>query len=75
MNNVLTNLEALASGVGKQDVDTSISFYNIVSNQLETQEEREAFRLGALAIFADVGNMRIRAWYYRRKFQRAMERL
>ena len=75
MTNVIINLEALASGIGKQDENTTMSFYAIAHNQLETKQEREAFRLGALAMFADVGNMRIRAAYYRRKFKKAIEQL
>ena len=76
MTNVLTNLEALASGIGKQDVDTAFSFYAIASERLlETDAEREAFRLGALAMFADVAGFKIRAAYYRRKFKRAIKAL
>lgn len=76
MTNVLTNLEALASGVGKQDEDMLFNFYTIASERLlETDAEREAFRLGALAMFADVAGYKIRAAYYRRKFKQAMKRL
>ena len=75
MTNVLISLEALASGIGKQDVDAAYSFYAIAYNQLETEQEREAFRWGALAVFADVGKMRIRAAYYRRQFAKAIEQL
>ena len=75
MNNVLISLEALASGIGKQDENTTMSFYAIAHNQLKTKQEREAFRWGALAVFADVGKMRIRAAYYRRKFKKAIEQL
>ena len=75
MTNVLISLEALASGIGKQGVDAAYSFYAIAHNQLETKQEREAFRYAALALFADVGKMRIRAAYYRRKFKKAIEQL
>ncbi|GIN58090.1 hypothetical protein J8TS2_24090 [Lederbergia ruris] len=76
MNNVITNLEALASGIGKQDADTTASFYHIASQRLlETEAERNAFRYGALAMFADVSNQRLRAAYYRRKFGQAIKRI
>ena len=76
MQEVLANLEALASGIGKQDVDTAFSFYAIASERLlETDAEREAFRLGALAMFADAAGYKIRAAYYRRKFKKAMKAL
>lgn len=76
MTEVLTNLKALASGIGKQDADTAFSFYVAASQRLlETEEQREAFRLGALALFADVAGYKIRAAYYRHKFKKAMERL
>lgn len=74
MQEVLTNLEALASGVGKQDEDMLFNFYTIASERLlETEEQREAFRLGALAMFADAAGYKIRAAYYRRKFKQAMK--
>lgn len=76
MREVLTNLEALAAGIGKQDVDTMLSFYAIANARLlETEEQREAFRLGALAMFADAAGYNLRAAYYRRKFKRAMKAL
>ncbi|MDY0409969.1 hypothetical protein ACFFIS_04735 [Virgibacillus soli] len=75
MDNVITYLKALASGIGKQDEDTMYSFYAIAHNQLKTQAEREAFRYGTLAMLADVGKMRIRAALYRRKFRKAMDKL
>lgn len=75
MTNVLTNLEALASGIGKQDADTAYSFYAIAHNQLESKEEREAFRFGALALYAEAAKMRIRAAYYQNKFKKAMLKL
>lgn len=76
MQEVLTNLEALAAGMGKQDADTMYSFYSIANARLlKTEEEREAFRLGALAMFADAAGYKLRAAYYRRKFKRAMKRL
>lgn len=76
MTNVLTNLEALAAGMGKQDADTMYSFYAIANARLlETEEQREAFRYGALAMFADAAGYKIRAAYYRRKFKQAMKRL
>lgn len=74
MQEVLTNLEALASGIGKQDADTMYSFYSIANTRLlETEAEREAFRLGALAMFADAAGYKLRAAYYRRKFKKAMK--
>ena len=76
MINVMINLDALASGIGKQDADMLFNFYWIASERLlETQEEREAFRLGALAMFADEAGYKIRAAYYRRKFCKAVEKL
>lgn len=76
MTNVLTNLEALAAGMGKQDVDTMYNFYSIASERLlKTEAQREAFRLGALAMFADAAGYKIRAAYYRRKFKKAMKEL
>lgn len=75
MNDVLRYLEALASGVGYQDDETLYSFYVAASNQLETNAEREAFRLGALALTADVADLRLRSWYYTRKFKKAMKNL
>lgn len=75
-NAVMINLEALASGIGRQDVDTACSFYTIARDRLlESEEEREAFRYGALAMFADAGKMRVKAAYYRRKFNKAMNQL
>ena len=76
MREVLTNLEALAAGMGKQDVDTMLSFYSIANARLlETEEQREAFRLGALAMMADAAGYKLRAAYYRRKFKKAMKEL
>ena len=76
MREVLTNLEALASGIGKQDADTMYSFYTIANARLlETEEQRQAFRYGALAMFADAAGYKLRAAYYRRKFKRAMKAL
>lgn len=75
MTKIMSNLKALASGIGKQDVDTIVSFYAIAHNQLETEAEQEVFRLGALAMFADVGKMPLKALYYRRKFRKAIRRL
>ena len=76
MREVLTNLEALAAGMGKQDVDTAFSFYTIASERLlETEEQREAFRYGALAMFADAAGYKLRAAYYRRKFKKAIKAL
>lgn len=76
MREVLINLEALASGIGKQDADTMYSFYAIANARLlETEEQRQAFRLGALAMFADAAGYKIRAAYYRRKFKQAMKAL
>lgn len=75
-NAVTVNLEALASGIGKQDVDTAYSFYTIARNRLlETEAEREAFKLGSLAMMAEAAGYTIRAAYYRRKFNKAMEQL
>lgn len=76
MREVLANLEALAAGMGKQDVDTMLSFYSIANARLlETEEQREAFRLGALAMFADAAGYKIRAAYYRYKFKKAIKAL
>lgn len=76
MQEVLANLEALASGIGKQDADVMFSFYAIANARLlETEEQREAFRLGALAMFADAAGYKLRAAYYRRKFYKALKRL
>lgn len=75
MHDVMRYLEALASGIGYQDDETLYSFYAAASNQLETEAEREAFRLGALALTADVAGMRLRNWYYTRKFKKAMKNL
>lgn len=76
MTNVLTNLEALAAGMGKQSADMMYNFYAIANARLlKTEAQREAFRLGALAMFADVAGYKIRAAYYRRKFKQAMKRL
>lgn len=76
MQEVLTNLEALASGIGKQDADTMYSFYAIANARLlETEAQREAFRYGALAMFADAAGYKIRAAYYRRKFKKAMKQI
>lgn len=76
MTNVMVNLEALASGIGKQDADTMYNFYSIANARLlETEAQREAFRLGALAMFADAAGYKLRAAYYRRKFKQAMKRL
>ena len=76
MTNVLTNLEALAAGMGKQSADMMYNFYAIANARLlKTEAQREAFRLGALAMCADVAGYKIRAAYYRRKFKQAMKRL
>lgn len=76
MQEVLANLEALASGIGKQDADTMYSFYAIANARLlKTEEQREAFRLGALAMMADAAGYKIRAAYYRCKFKKAMKEL
>ena len=75
-NAVMINLEALASGIGKQTADAAYSFYNIASDRLlETEEERKAFRYGALAMYAEAAGYTIRAVYYRRKFNKAMNQL
>lgn len=73
MNDVLRYLEALSTGIGYQDDETLYSFYVAASNRLETKAEREAFRLGALALTADVAGMRLRSWYYTLKFKKAMK--
>ena len=76
MQEVLANLEALAAGIGKQDADTMYSFYSIANARLlETEAQREAFRLGALAMMADAAGYKLRAAYYRRKFYKAMKAL
>ena len=75
MENVITYLKALSSGIGKQDVDTTLSFYSIAQRELETEAEQEAFRFGALAMFADVGKMRLRRVYYTHKFKKALKQL
>ncbi len=76
MQEVLANLEALAAGIGKQDADVMYSFYAIANARLlETEEQRKAFRLGALAMFADAAGYKLRAAYYRSKFKQAMKRL
>lgn len=75
MADVLTYLQALAGGIGKQDEDITFSFYANAHNLLKTREQQEAFMYGALAMFADIGKMRLRAFYYRHKFKKAMEKL
>ena len=76
MREVLTNLEALAAGMGKQSADMMYNFYAIANARLlETEEQREAFRLGALAMFADAAGYKLRAVYYRRKFKKAIKAL
>ena len=76
MREVLSNLEALAAGIGKQDEDMLFNFYAIANTRLlETEEQREAFRYGALAMFADAAGYKLRAAYYRRKFRQALKRL
>ena len=75
-NAVMINLEALASGIGKQGVDTAYSFYSIASDRLlETEAEKEAFKLGSLAMMADAAGYKVRAAYYRYKFKRALKEL
>lgn len=75
LNDIITYLEAFASGVGRQPVENSYSFYAIAHNQLKTQEEREALKYGVLAVCADVGKMRLRRWYYTYRFKKAIEQL
>lgn len=75
-NAVMINLEALASGIGRQDADMACSFYAAARDRLlETEEEREAFRYGALAMYAEAAGYTIRAAYYRSKFNKAMNQL
>lgn len=76
MNNVLLSLEGLATGIdAKQDEETLYSFFEIAAAQLDTIEEKRAIRLGALALFADVAKMPVKAFYYRHKFRKAMRKL
>lgn len=75
MENVITYLKALSSGIGKQDVDTTMSFYSIAHRELDSAAEQEAFRFGALAVFADVGKMRLRRVYYTHKSKKALKQL
>ena len=73
--NVLKYLEAFASGIGKQSEEISISFYEIGMNQMDTHEQREAFRLGSLAVLTGVSNMRIRHSWYTHKFKKAINKI
>lgn len=76
MENVLECLKALGSGVGKQDICVVESFYNIAQQRiLQTDVERESFKLGSLAIMADAAGYKMRTAYYRYKFKQALKEL
>jgi len=75
IDNVITNLNTLAPGIDTQDADFIVNFYNFLYNGLKTDEEREAFKLGSLAVFAEAGKFRIRSVYYTFLFKRAVKRL
>lgn len=75
MENVIKYLEALTSGIGKQDEEITMNFYHISLSQLDTAEEKEAFKQGSLAVFAEAGKMRFRRMWYTRKYKKALKQL
>lgn len=75
MIKVLDALEALSSGIERQEEGITLSFYHNMMDQFETAEEKEAFHQGSLAMTADAGNLRIRRLYHTFKFRRAMKKL
>lgn len=70
-----TYLNAIASGVGMQDIDTFLSFYYFARSQLKTEAERQALRYGTLAMIADYCKFRLRRAYYTFKFKQALKRI
>lgn len=68
-------LKAIASGIGKQDEETFLSFYYFARSQLKTEAERHALRFGTLAMIADYCKFPLRRAYYYFKFKRALKRI
>ena len=68
-------LNAIASGVGKQDIDTFLSFYYFARSQLKAEAERQALRYGTLAMIADYCKFPLRRAFYTFKFKRALKRI
>lgn len=67
--------KAVVSGIGKQDIDTFLSFYYFARSQLKTEAERQALRFGTLAMIADYCKFPLRRAYYTFKFKRALKRI
>lgn len=72
---MMKKLKALAETIDNSTEEGVINMYELIDSGFNTAAEREAFRLGALALMAGVGNMRLRHWYYTRKFKRAFNKL
>lgn len=76
MNNVIIGLNAIASTIDKGNTEQEVvKMYEIAYGQLKSSKEKKALKFGMLAVMADIGRMRIRRWYYTRKFKKAMEAL
>lgn len=75
MSQVEMYLKAIASGLGKQDEETFLSFYDFARSQLKTEAERQALRYGTLAMIADYCKFPLRRAYYTFKFKRALKRI
>lgn len=75
MEKVKTNLKAIADAIEQNDEVRTKMFYDLAMEQFDTEEEREAFKQGSLAMFADAGKMRFRRLYRTIRFRRTMKRL
>lgn len=73
--NVTMRLKAVADSMVTGDTKAVYNIYDMAMNQLATSGEKEAFKYGALAIFSDVGNMKIRRLWHTHQFRKALRSL
>ena len=73
---VVDKLKAMADGIGKKQSEEALyNLYQIAADQLNTPEQREALRLGTMAMILYAYRMKVRAFLYERCFRRAYRRL
>ena len=73
---VVDKLKAMADGVGKKQSEEALyNLYQIAANQLITDEQREALRLGTMAMISYAYRMKVRAFFYERRFRRVYRRI
>lgn len=76
MSEVYKGMKALSDVIeAEQDEDDILRLYETIAGQLETDEEKEAFKQGSLSMIADASNYRLRRIWHKLKFKRAMKKL